>query len=197
MKERFTWIYKVRGLLMLPVSFLIVFSTSYEIENDTFIWPVGGFIFLLGVAVRVWAQMHLHYRLSVRKQLTTTGPYAYVRNPIYIGNTLLMIGLTIMSELLWALPIMLLWCAVLYSFVVRREEQHLLNKYGDAYAQFLRSTPRWIPRFPSRRIRPTQSKQAKLFLFPSIVAELHCFLWLLPLIAKELLSDYPLAGFHL
>lgn len=133
----------------------------------------------------MWAQTHLHYRLKVRKKLTTTGPYAVVRNPIYIANTTILLGLTAMSELLWFLPVMLLWSLSVYSLVVHREEEHLLEKYGLRYAKYLRTVPRWFPRRPRR---PSRRTEARRFLAPSIVAELHCFLLVLPLIGKELIS---------
>ena len=75
--------YHFRGLLVaLPYVFqLLVFVDEYEV--DSVVWPVGLLVFSLGVSLRIWAQIHLHYRLKIRKILTATGPYAYVRNPIY------------------------------------------------------------------------------------------------------------------
>ncbi|MCK5863293.1 MAG: isoprenylcysteine carboxylmethyltransferase family protein, partial [Candidatus Hydrogenedentes bacterium] len=145
-------------------------------------------IFGIGVLIRVWAQIHLHYRLKIHKILTTTGPYIYVRNPIYIANTIMLLGTTVLSELIWFLPVMFLWCIVIYSFVIRREEIHLLGKYGNPYSEYLRTTPRWIP--AAGRINEKYSTQNQMtrFLWPSILAEVHCLLWLIPLIAKEILS---------
>ncbi len=183
MSEFYQFVYRVRGLLMIPPCAVLVFVRLRETEWDTVLWSVGLLIFLAGVGLRVWAQMHLHYRLHIHKKLTTTGPYAHVRNPIYIANTAMLIGLTVISELLWFLPVMLAWCAVVYTFVVRREEAHLLEKYGRPYADFLASTPRWLPRLHGRDTGPIRVRQ---FLWGSVVAELHCFLWLLPLILKEL-----------
>jgi len=180
-KERYTWIYKLRGILMLPPCILIVVLPFRETEHETLTWTLGMAVFLAGVGVRVWAQTHLHYRLRIRKKLTSTGPYAHVRNPIYLANTAMLLGLTVLSELLWFLPLMLAWCAVVYGFVVRREEAHLLGKYGAPYADYLRAVPRWFPRLADRYA----TMDARPFLWPSIVAELHCFLWLLPFIGKE------------
>jgi len=187
MKRFNQFVYRVRGLLMLPPCAVLVLVTLRETEMDRVVWPVGLVVFFAGVLLRVWAQMHLHYRLRVRKQLTTTGPYAFVRNPIYIANTTMLLGLTVVSELLWFLPVMLAWCAVVYTFTVRREEAHLLEKYGQPYAEFLATTPRWLPRL-TRRTAPRAS--VRRFLAPSIVAELHCLLWLVPLVAKEFILHH-------
>ncbi len=185
MKEPYRAIYKIRGILMVPPFLFLLFVFFRETEQDNIIWPAGLAIFGIGVLLRVWAQTHLHYRLKVRKTLTTTGPYACIRNPIYVGNTVMMLGLTVLSELLWFLPVMFFWCVIVYSLVVRREEAHLLGKYGEPYAEYLRKVPRWMPGVMTDRNRAGRSRQGRSFLWPSIVAELHCFLWLIPLVAKE------------
>lgn len=176
--------YRYRGVLMAPIYLALVFVFIGETERDAVIWPIGLTLFLSGVAIRVWAQTHLHYRLAIRKTLTTMGPYTFVRNPIYIGNTLMLLGLTVVSELLWMAPIMLGWCVVLYSLVVRREEHHLLEKYGQPYRVFLESVPRWVPRYPRG---DGDVGLVRRFLWASLLAEAHCLLLLVPLIGKECL----------
>ncbi|MBI2435766.1 MAG: isoprenylcysteine carboxylmethyltransferase family protein [Candidatus Hydrogenedentes bacterium] len=183
MMNRFECAYRWRGVLMAPPYLALILVTLAETEHDAIVWPLGMGVFAAGVGLRIWAQMHLHYRLRVRKKLTTTGPYARVRNPIYIANTTMLLGLTFMSEVLWFLPVMLLWCMAVYSLVVRREEAHLSEKYGEPYRQFLRDVPRWLPRFS---LRPGLATDARSFLWPSVLAELHCLLWLVPLLGKEL-----------
>jgi len=188
MKEAYTAIYKIRGLLMVPPFLVLLLVNAGETEHDGLVWPMGIAVFACGVLVRVWAQMHLHYRLRVRKTLTMTGPYAYLRNPIYVANTTILLGLTAMSELLWFLPIMLLWCVLVYSLVVRREEAHLLGKYGEPYAAYLRSVPRWLPGGGAVRRQAGEWRHARRYFWASVVAELHCLLWLVPLLGKEMLS---------
>ena len=173
--------YRYRGVAMAPIYLMLVTVFTGETERDAWIWPIGLTVFFLGVLIRVWAQTHLHYRLAVRKVLTTTGPYLFIRNPIYVANTLMLLGVTILSELLWLLPVMFLWCAFVYSLVVRREERHLTEKYGEPYIAFMKDVPRWIPRRASRR----ECGFAWQFLRKSLFAEAHCLLLLLPLIGKE------------
>jgi protein-S-isoprenylcysteine O-methyltransferase Ste14 len=185
MKDPHNMVYRIRGILMAPPFLFFTFVFLGETERDWVIWPVGLAIFGVGVLIRVWAQVHLHYRLRVHKTLTTTGPYAYIRNPIYVANTTMLLGLTVLSELLWFLPAMLLWCMAVYALVVRREEAHLLGKYGKPYAEYLQNVPRWLPRVSERHDTRVQGGS---FLWPSVVAELHCFLWLIPLVAKDVFS---------
>ncbi len=182
MPKPYDRVYKIRGLLMLPPCLFAVFVFYQETEWDAAVWPLGLGVFFAGVALRTWAQVHLHYRLKTRKVLTTTGPYTIVRNPIYLANSTMLVGLVVLSELLWFVPVMLLWCAVVYYFVVRREELHLTEMYGQPYRDFLRSTPRWWPQLRTYR---RAEKSLRAFVVPSIVAELHCLLWLIPFVAKE------------
>lgn len=186
MKERFEWAYRFRGLLMVPPYVALMLVCVGETEHESVIWPIGLVVFFAGVLLRVWAQMHLHYRLRVRKVLTTTGPYSLVRNPIYIANTAILLGLAVVSELLWFVPVMLAWCAVVYALVVCREERHLLSKYGQPYADYLEAVPRWKPSLQG----PHSARfAARPFFWASVRAELHCLMWLIPLLGKEFLLD--------
>lgn len=185
--EPYTWVYRLRGPLTVLPCIAILIMNRWESENHLALWSIGLTLFAAGFLVRIWAQMHLHYRLQVKKILTLTGPYRFVRNPIYIANISILLALTVLSELLWFLPLMLIWCCVLYTFVVRREEAHLSNKYGEPYIEFLRTVPRWMPRLPHSD--PT-NEDVRKFLKPSIVAELHCFLWIVPFALKEIFSTY-------
>src|SRR5215475_900972 len=116
-------IYRWRGFLAaVPVVFSL-FCFVGELENDYVTWPLGLLLFSAGWAMRLWTQKHLGYRLKIQRTMTTSGPYALVRNPIYLGNTLIILGAVTMAEVLWMLPIAVLWCALVYSLVVRYEEQ--------------------------------------------------------------------------
>jgi protein-S-isoprenylcysteine O-methyltransferase Ste14 len=184
-KTRFHYFYTLRGALMAPWLVFMVFSTYWECERH-WVFPLAFGLFGAGFAIRVWAQMHLHYRLKVRKVLTTTGPYRFVRNPIYIANTLILLGACIMSELLWLAPFLLIWCCLVYSLVVRHEERHLTSKYGQAYLDYMNQAPRWLPRAPALgqpRVRVGH------FAVRSVGAEMYCFLYILPFVLKEIISD--------
>ena len=79
--------------------------------------------------------------------LTTTGPYSVVRNPLYVGSFLGVIGFGLAVRLP-LLPVVLLFMfAALYPAVVANEEQRLEELFGDAYRCYRDTTPRWIPRW--------------------------------------------------
>lgn len=116
------WVYRFRNYLAsLPLIFAFALN-DYEVEAGRLIWPLAVVIVLAGITRRIWGQQHLHYRVGVGKQLTTAGPYGFVRNPLYIGNMIMCVGATIASELLWLVPITILWCIGIYSIVIEGEE---------------------------------------------------------------------------
>ena len=91
-----TFAYTWRGVLVAPPVMLATVCFWHEYENDVFVWPLGLVLFLGGWVLRVWAQQHVCYRLKTTKALTTSGPYTVVRNPIYLGNTLIVLGVVVM-----------------------------------------------------------------------------------------------------
>jgi protein-S-isoprenylcysteine O-methyltransferase Ste14 len=176
--------YRLRGYLVsLPLVFAL-FCYSYETEDEWFIWPVGVSIFLFGLFLRIWAQEHLHYRLKVKKYLTATGPYSFMRNPIYLGNLLICLGLVVTSELLWLVPITFFYCFGIYSLVVRYEEGHLTEKYGEPYRRYLSEVPRWFPKTICFKGLGIKNE----YFRASILAEIHFLLLVLPFILKEIID---------
>lgn len=177
-------VYRFRGVLIIPPFIFALFCLSSETEMECLTWPLGGSLFLLGLLLRVWAQQHVHYRLKVKKYLTTTGPYVLMRNPIYAGNLLICLGLVISSELLWFAPIAFFYSFGMYSLVVRYEEGHLLEKYGEDYRKYLLEVPRWFPntiRFENLGIKNEYFRAA-------FIAEIRCVLALLPYLVKEVIG---------
>ena len=134
LKLTYTW----RGFLVASPVVIATLCFWGEYEQDGLVWPLGLLLFLGGWAIRVWAQQHVCYRLKTAKVLTTSGPYALVRNPIYLGNTLIVLGLVVLSELIWLVPLTGLWCAGVYTLVVRHEERRLRAKYGEPTAPIRR-----------------------------------------------------------
>jgi len=176
-------VYRFRGYLITPPIIFAIFCFGYETESE-FIWPLGVSLFIFGVALRIWAQQHLHYRLKVHKRLTVTGPYSFIRNPVYIGNTLICLSATVISELLWLVPITFFYCLVIYSLVVRYEESHLLDKYGESYRKYMKEVPRWLPKVICLKNLGLINE----YFQQSIVSEIQCVFLLLPYFLKELMA---------
>lgn len=79
------------------------------------------------------------------KELVTSGPFARVRNPLYIGNFVLTYGLVVLSKvdwLLWAFPLAFFFQ---YAAIVAWEESVLAETFGEEYERYTREVPAWLP----------------------------------------------------
>ncbi|HUK57364.1 MAG TPA: isoprenylcysteine carboxylmethyltransferase family protein [Nitrospiria bacterium] len=104
---------------------------------------VPGLIFvLIGEALRVWAAGHL----KKTKEVTTTGPYAYVKNPLYLGTLLILIGFCLMAQNMYLLIIGLAIFFVYYApFKKKREGDRLREHFGRAWVDYDRAVPDYLP----------------------------------------------------
>jgi protein-S-isoprenylcysteine O-methyltransferase Ste14 len=103
---------------------------------------LGGAIGLLGLALRAWAAGHL----AKNERLVTSGPFAYSRNPLYVGTLIVGIGCAIAGAHL-GIGIFLVAFFVLFYLPVVEEEQAHLRKLFPEYAAYEASVPKFRPRF--------------------------------------------------
>jgi len=94
--------------------------------------------------------------------LITTGPFGYVRNPLYVGNILIYVGVGIMSHALfpWIALFALVYFFWQYSMIVSLEEEHLAVKFGDEYRRYSEAVPRFLLSF--KRYQPGMNAQPEL-----------------------------------
>jgi protein-S-isoprenylcysteine O-methyltransferase Ste14 len=115
-------------------------------------WIVGLLLIFAGEWVRlsgVAAAGTVTRRRSRNVQrLVTYGIFAWVRNPLYVGNFLIWMGFTVISGVLWFLLIAVVLFAVEYTLIVRYEEGVLESIFGQEYLRYKATTPRWFPRPP-------------------------------------------------
>ena len=76
--------------------------------------------------------------------LITTGIFSYSRNPIYVANIILLIGLGFMLGSYWYFVAAVITFFLLRSFAVLREEKHLSEQFGDKYREYMKRTRRWL-----------------------------------------------------
>jgi protein-S-isoprenylcysteine O-methyltransferase Ste14 len=141
-----------RNRSWLPVPFLLVpLLWSGTPSRDT--WLIGGVLVLLGELVRVAgggaAGTVTRRRSREVQRLVTYGAFAWCRNPLYVGNFLAWMGFTVISGVLWFLPVAAVLFAVEYSLIVRYEEGVLESIFGAEYLAYKARTPRWIGRPPA------------------------------------------------
>jgi protein-S-isoprenylcysteine O-methyltransferase Ste14 len=182
-------VFKLRGVLMLPLVVLLLLCTRWEWEYDPGIWSLGLLFFLSGTVLRFWAQRHLQYRTGRQRKLAVTGPYQYVRNPVYLGNVLVLIGLAVLCELVWAVPLVVLWTGLVYASAVKFEAARLAGRYGADYERYCEAVLAWCPRlhplFPGLSC-PRRDPAAWGGVF---AAEWQCFALLLIPAVKECFTD--------
>ena len=106
-------------------------------------WLLFGFaIALCGLILRAYAAGHLRKH----KQLAVSGPYAFTRNPLYLGSTLLAAGFSVASHS-WVSALLLgAYLLIFYPAVIRREQDELRALYGDAFVEYASRVPAFWPR---------------------------------------------------
>lgn len=77
-------------------------------------------------------------------RLVTSGPYALSRNPIYLGNTIAVVGLAVLVSSLWMLGAAVLAAVLTHHLAILREEEHLSARFGPAWEAYARRVPRWL-----------------------------------------------------
>jgi protein-S-isoprenylcysteine O-methyltransferase Ste14 len=93
---------------------------------------VGGLIAACGESVRIWAAGHL----EKGREVTSSGPYRLTRHPLYLGSSILGVGLAIGSHSAIVTIIVAAYLAVTLTAAIRSEEAHLTEKFGDAYPAY-------------------------------------------------------------
>jgi protein-S-isoprenylcysteine O-methyltransferase Ste14 len=96
----------------------------------------------LGLLLRGYAAGHLRKH----KQLAISGPYAYTRNPLYLGSVLLAAGFSLASHSRISTSLLAIYLIVFYPVVIRREQAELKTHYGDAFDEYASRVPAFWPR---------------------------------------------------
>ena len=150
------WLFRRRTLVPLPVALAILTLRIGLAPPSAALIAAGVALTLAGEALRLWGVQHIGAISRTRSDrlgpLIASGPFAYVRNPLYIGNIALWVGFAVTARLLWLAPVILVVLAAEYHAIVRWEEQMLESRLGDGYHAYASRVPRWVPsRFaPSR-----------------------------------------------
>jgi protein-S-isoprenylcysteine O-methyltransferase Ste14 len=123
---------------------------------------IGGAVAILGLLLRAWSAGHIRKNAA----LAISGPYAYTRNPLYLGSFILGLGFSIAS----AQPLLFILFAALflgiYLPVMRVEAQTLTEIFGDDYRRYALAVPLFLPQlWPYRNEAASQTRfDASLYL---------------------------------
>jgi protein-S-isoprenylcysteine O-methyltransferase Ste14 len=151
----------------------------YENAN---IWSlILGFIVVMsGELIRLWGVSWAGSETRTTGHMEGTylivsGPFAHVRNPLYIGNILIYLGVGIMSFALFPYLqiIALLFFIFQYYHIIKGEEEFLQKKYGGQFSEFKKNVPRLFPRLTP--YRPDNVKQPPFKLKAGLKSERRTF----------------------
>ncbi|MEN8118126.1 MAG: isoprenylcysteine carboxylmethyltransferase family protein [Bacteroidota bacterium] len=146
------WIFHYRNFLF-PLFYLTLFIPSPDIfGNVKTALILGGVIIFLGVFTRS-ATIGLVYIVRGGKNrrihannLVTEGIYSVCRNPMYLGNILLILGFAVFSNSLLFLLVMFPFFVFIYVAIIKAEEAFLIGKFGDEYREYKKTTYAIIPK---------------------------------------------------
>ncbi len=154
------WLRTLIFLVLVPGTVLFYIPMAIASSTERLV-PLGPFRFLglaplaLGTAIVLWCARDFTVKgrgtpapIDPPKELVVQGLYRYVRNPMYVGAVLILLGHFGWFRALDLLLYLTFVFLAFHLFVVFYEEPALTRKFGDRYRDYRASVPRWIPRPP-------------------------------------------------
>jgi protein-S-isoprenylcysteine O-methyltransferase Ste14 len=143
------WLFRRRSWVPLPLVVLLL-AAPPGAGSPVLHGAIGAALIAAGEIVRLLAVRRIGSVSRTRADrlgpLVMTGPFARVRNPLYLGNMAIWTGFAISARLAWlAIPLLAL-LALSYHAVVRWEEHLLESRLGEPYRTYRSRVPRWLPR---------------------------------------------------
>ena len=151
------WLFRHRTALPLPVAAAILGLRAGQAPPSAALAAIGVAITVAGELLRMWGVHHIGAISRTRADrvgpLVSSGPFARVRNPLYVGNIAIWVGFALTARLVWLAPVIVLLLGLEYHAIVRWEEQLLEDRLGDGYRSYKSRVPRWAPRLFNRGAR--------------------------------------------
>ena len=163
-------LFKVRGWVYVPFAVAALLIRRGEVDMPWVIWPSGLALIAFGIGLRFSCIRRMGGSARTKKhkakRLVDSGPYAWVRNPLYVANTTAFLGYIVLCGLPWFAGVtwILLWAY--YHAIARYEETVLAELFGPEFDAYRARTPLWIPRPPKD---PPVEDPADFYPFGKIV----------------------------
>lgn len=140
--------FKIRSFTPIP----FIFSLLYFASPKWYTVAIGVTFIVAGESLRIWAVGYAGASTRARtlgaaRDLVTTGPYSYVRNPLYLGNFLLSFGVCLVANVYWLVVILIVGYFCQYLPIIALEESYLLESCGQVYQTYREQVHRFVPRF--------------------------------------------------
>ena len=120
--------------LRVPLGFVFAIAVLWLAQPSGRTLVAGSVVAGLGEVLRIWAAGHL----SKSREVTSSGPYRFFAHPLYVGSSIMGIGLAIASGSLPVAVLILVYLAATIGAAVRSEEAFLRQKFGDQYDRYRR-----------------------------------------------------------
>lgn len=141
--------FRNRGYIPIPLAIIILTFASIKIE----LLPIGVILVVTGELLRLNGVRYAGGETRTLKVgasvLCSSGPFAYLRNPLYLGNVIIYAGMVLIAggEFVWILlPVTLTFFFLEYGLIISLEEETLRQKFNKEYGEYLSMVPRLIPR---------------------------------------------------
>ncbi len=131
---------KIARRIRVPLGFAFAVLYVWLAKPDAASIAVGCIFIATGLLVRAFASGHVRKN----EQLAMTGPYAYTRNPLYLGSIIIAVGFGIASLNVWIAAILVIFFLAIYLPVIRNEEEFLRAKFPE-FEDYATRVPRLVP----------------------------------------------------
>jgi protein-S-isoprenylcysteine O-methyltransferase Ste14 len=135
---------RVARRIRVPLGFAFAIFYVWLAKPTVKYLAIGLIIAVPGVLLRALASGH------VRKNeaLATSGPYAYTRNPLYLGSLIIAVGFAVAARNWWIAGVMITFFVAVYIPVIRGEEKYLRSRFPE-FDKYANEVPRLLPRLSS------------------------------------------------
>ena len=177
-----TWS-RVARRIRVPLGFIFALVYIWLARPTRTSLIAGALVLLPGLVLRGLASGHV----QKDKQLTISGPYAYTRNPLYLGSLMLAAGFAIAARSWWIVAVMLVMFAVIYVPVIAGEERYLRQTFPD-YDDYARHVPRLLPRLTPYGNHQSAYSSARYWKHREYEASIGCAVVLAILVVKLIIK---------
>jgi len=177
-----TWS-RVARRVRVPLGFIFAVVYIWLAQPTRTSLIAGTLVLIPGLVLRGLASGHV----QKDKQLTVSGPYAYTRNPLYVGSLMLAAGFAIAARSWWIVAVMLLMFAAIYVPVIAGEERYLRQTFPE-YEDYARHVPRILPRFTPYGSQQSAYSSARYWKHREYEASIGCAVVLAILVVKLIIK---------
>ncbi len=137
---------KIARRIRVPLGFALAVLYGWLARPTWGSIALGLIAVFCGLAIRGYASGYVRKN----EDLATRGPYAYTRNPLYLGSIILAMGFAVAAQSWWIGAVMLVLFLAIYLPVIRGEEAYLQSRFPE-FADYTRRVPRLLPRLTPAR----------------------------------------------